>query len=536
MTFTQIPQQYAPLGGELRYTVTAAAAGTIDLRITDTGSADLIGARRFAGSASVSFDAAPCLRRAIRFSPVTGSTGFHVAEGRCIAAVVEAGMTPAGETDPANGEKAVSPERTFLPRRNIVAAPALLTAMPSVRTISPGESDELTLLCDEACTITVTAQAGDSATAESYRTKSGGVLVFRLDTRDFPDAETLTVDAGKCGSVSYTVVPTVSGGRRLAWRSSAGSIEHYTFPIEKSVTAETVKDRAYGPTATSRRRPGTERRDHARIGLRDAGRTRSPRRDHGFARSMAGGGRGIYAGRRNDPSRRRTPPRGGELSRNRNPLQAQNPHAMELNIDGKPCDLGSERIAVPGYAAAALADVEAAREGRSLTLTIPATMRNDALAGFARDPHTAERFNATLHTAELTAEGSVMLSGTVRMLSASDEGYRIEIRDGGAGWAKNAARRMFNALGVDFRAALTPETILAGLDGRFAREVLPDPPRRIPAAQQPTDLLPAQRLLTVDDYHPFLACGDARRNDLRAKRGTASKADSWSRSCSGRST
>ena len=28
---------------------------------------------------------------------------------------------------------------------------------------------------------------------------------------------------------------------------------------------------------------------------------------------------------------------------------------MELNIDGKPCDLGSERIAVPGYAAAALA-------------------------------------------------------------------------------------------------------------------------------------------------------------------------------------
>ena len=95
---------------------------------------------------------------------------------------------------------------------------------------------------------------------------------------------------------------------------------------------------------------------------------------------------------------------------------------MELNIDGKPCDLGSERIAVPGYDAATLADVEAAREGRSLTLTIPATMRNDALAGFARDPHTAERFNATLHTAELTAEGSVMLSGTVRLLCASNDG------------------------------------------------------------------------------------------------------------------
>ena len=63
MLFTRIPQQYAPLGGELRYTVTAAAAGTIDLRITDTGSADLIGARRFAGSASVSSCAAPSASR-----------------------------------------------------------------------------------------------------------------------------------------------------------------------------------------------------------------------------------------------------------------------------------------------------------------------------------------------------------------------------------------------------------------------------------------------------------------------------------------
>ena len=177
---------------------------------------------------------------------------------------------------------------------------------------------------------------------------------------------------------------------------------------------------------------------------------------------------------------------------------------MELNIDGKPCDLGSERIAVPGYDAAALADVEAAREGRSLTLTIPATMRNDALAGFARDPHTAERFNATLHMAVLTAEGSVMLSGTVRMLSASDEGYRIEIRDGGAGWAKNAARRMFNALGVDFRAALTPETILAGWTDDSPVKFFPIRRDEYPQRNSPTDLLPAQRLLTVDDYHPFL--------------------------------
>ena len=90
------------------------------------------------------------------------------------------------------------------------------------------------------------------------------------------------------------------------------------------------------------------------------------------------------------------------------------------------------------------------------------------------------------------------------MLSASDEGYRIEIRDGGAGWAKNAARRMFNALGVDFRAALTPETILAGWTDDSPVKFFPIRRDEYPQRNSPTDLLPAQRLLTVDDYHPFL--------------------------------
>lgn len=40
MQFTQIPQQYAPLGGELRYAVGQAAAGNIDIRIVDARGRD----------------------------------------------------------------------------------------------------------------------------------------------------------------------------------------------------------------------------------------------------------------------------------------------------------------------------------------------------------------------------------------------------------------------------------------------------------------------------------------------------------------
>ena len=90
MTFTQIPPEYAPLSGELRYTVTTQETATLDLRIADAGNGTLIGAKRFAGVTSASFDAAPYLRRAVAFVPTTGSTGFRMADGRIVTAYIEA--------------------------------------------------------------------------------------------------------------------------------------------------------------------------------------------------------------------------------------------------------------------------------------------------------------------------------------------------------------------------------------------------------------------------------------------------------------
>lgn len=256
MTFTQIPPEYAPLSGELRYTVTTQETATLDLRIADAGNGTLIGAKRFAGVTSASFDAAPYLRRTVAFVPTTGSTGFRMADGRTVTAYIEAQAAQATGTAPT----VHSPLRTFLPCRTNVTAFALLTSMPLVRLISHGESDELTLFSDEAVTVTVTAQSGTTTTAESYRTATGGLHVFRLDTRDFPEAETLTVDAGACGSVAYTVISAPTGARRLAWRSSAGGIEHYTFPVEKSESVETIRQRAYGAEGHLVARTRAERR------------------------------------------------------------------------------------------------------------------------------------------------------------------------------------------------------------------------------------------------------------------------------------
>ena len=133
---------------------------------------------------------------------------------------------------------------------------------------------------------------------------------------------------------------------------------------------------------------------------------------------------------------------------------------MELMIDNRPCDLGTAGCAVPGYDAARLSDPDASRKGRALQIVVPRTAGNDRIFSDAADPHAAVRFNDSRHTASLTLEGAVLLGGSVRLLGCADDGYRIEIRDGGAGWAENAARRMFNTLGVEWSGILAPTTIV----------------------------------------------------------------------------
>ena len=131
--------------------------------------------------------------------------------------------------------------------------------MPLRRLIPEGACDELTLLADGPCTVTVTAMAGDTAAAESYRATEAGLHIFRLDLRDFPDAETLTVDAGTCGTVVYTVIPARQEAVRLAWRSRAGSVEHYSFPVLQTEVIRSVRQQAYGPDGRTAATAETDR-------------------------------------------------------------------------------------------------------------------------------------------------------------------------------------------------------------------------------------------------------------------------------------
>ncbi len=177
---------------------------------------------------------------------------------------------------------------------------------------------------------------------------------------------------------------------------------------------------------------------------------------------------------------------------------------MELTIDQMPCDLGDAPIRIPGYDADTAADIDACRTGRSLTIELPATPRNDRATRFARDPHGAERFDATLHRAELRAEGALLFEGTVRLLALSEAGYTLQIREGGAAWARQAALRTLDQLGFDLRMRLDTATVCAGWTGSDPVKFFPVARDAWPQRNAPQDLLPDERMLSVDDYRPFL--------------------------------
>lgn len=110
MTFTQIPEQYTALGSGAIYVVESPEAADIDLRLVASDGTTCLGMRRYVGVREARCDAAPLLRRALRFEPADDETGFTPAAGRTVTATAEA--APAGSFP--DRAEATAPARIFL--------------------------------------------------------------------------------------------------------------------------------------------------------------------------------------------------------------------------------------------------------------------------------------------------------------------------------------------------------------------------------------------------------------------------------------
>lgn len=241
LSFHTLPSEYTPTWRKAECRITSDRPQTIDIAVKNALTGRLLGARRFANTTDATFDMAPIVRRCIRFAPQPAQTGFVSAADRKIPATIEATASDDPTQHLSSSVKVCYAAEIEAPMSS------LITTMPLQRLIALGECDEIALLVDQAPQATVTAQGPAGTETRTYTTWNTGFLLFRLDTSEFPDAERLTLDLGLCGKVEYTLVPATRGARRIAWHSRAGSLEHYTFPVELTASVETQKTRIYGP-------------------------------------------------------------------------------------------------------------------------------------------------------------------------------------------------------------------------------------------------------------------------------------------------
>lgn len=111
-----------------------------------------------------------------------------------------------------------------------------LTTMSSSRRISYGEHDEVVVIASPQDTVTAIVTADDGMSIEAELTTSEGAVVVNIGTYDFVgDVTELEVsilcNGEEVTQLHYDFVPRGGDAVRVAWLSSVGSIERYTFPV-----------------------------------------------------------------------------------------------------------------------------------------------------------------------------------------------------------------------------------------------------------------------------------------------------------------
>ncbi len=182
---------------------------------------------------------------------------------------------------------------------------------------------------------------------------------------------------------------------------------------------------------------------------------------------------------------------------------------MELYIDNVAVEVdGNSRLAL-SLSVAVVTDPRRGRAGYTRTLRLPATPANDAVFGYASELHSRDRFNATPHTGRVEHEGCVLIEGPLT-LSRSERNpqggfYEVHIIGAAKEWASSAATHSLSTLPVAWSRTLSGSAISASWTENGA------PVRFLPVARETLrrdyssgSVIPAARVLSSDDYHPFI--------------------------------
>jgi hypothetical protein len=153
-------------------------------------------------------------------------------------------------------------------------------------------------------------------------------------------------------------------------------------------------------------------------------------------------------------------------------------------------------------------DPQKGRTGYTRSLRLPVTARNRAIFGYAEQIHARDRFNATAHTGRLEVDGSVLIEGPLYLsecaVTASGGEYVVYIVGSSKEWAARAAATSLGNTPIDWSATINGTTIAQSWEGNTPVRFLPVLRENYRADHSAGSVIPAMKILSSDDYHPFI--------------------------------
>lgn len=236
--FTQTPNNYQSLYNEIDYQLELDEINTTLVQITDCNTGELLGVKKFYSTQSFSVNVAPIIRPyAIPNTPAI-ATQFETAERYGYATVKLFVATEDGS------ESYISTPLTFTISKSNESETGAITKLPTQRLISVGESDSITVRCETGFEINAYVKyyaAADEENSEvlldsttfSSTPDYSGIVTFHLLAKEVEGAERIEVifeqANNQIAQIDYYMVERPNDAIRVAWVSSRGSVEHYTF-------------------------------------------------------------------------------------------------------------------------------------------------------------------------------------------------------------------------------------------------------------------------------------------------------------------
>lgn len=246
MLFTIQPYDFAPIDEGLLYCFDLGNDEPADAEITvlDADTDTVVGRKQMHHIKTGTIDIAPYVRHFGDATVPARTKGSALVDAPCGRYAVEV-------------EGVRSRVLRVADNRVAVGSKTSLTTMTRQRKIAMGERDELRLYGDEGAVFKVTIRTSGGDEIHLTHTATSGAVILCIDTADFAigtrRAEvSIECDNREIPSLCYTVVERYGADLRLAWLSSAGSVERYTFPVVRGMMHNTVRRRIVGEKGAGR--------------------------------------------------------------------------------------------------------------------------------------------------------------------------------------------------------------------------------------------------------------------------------------------